>query len=112
VCLSSTTSSYLEDSVSNLETKNAYAGYGFPYNSSLAYVYLARQSRPSYITYVLSWQLISAPEMSHHQATNKDCVMEVLLIVERRSPLPIIYRAFHFTVSVSGVMLDQFQSSN
>jgi hypothetical protein len=41
------------------------------------YVYLALQSHPTiYITYVLSWQLVSALELSHHQATNKNYKME------------------------------------
>jgi hypothetical protein len=49
--------------------------------------FLALQSHPtSYITYILSWQLISAPELSHDQATNKNYKMEALYIIGSRSP--------------------------
>ena len=40
----------------------------------------------SYTTYVLSRQLVSAPELSHHQASNKNYKMEALMMAQ--SPLP------------------------
>ena len=36
---------------------------------------------------VLFWQLVSAPELSHHQTTNKNYKMEALYLTGRNLPL-------------------------
>jgi hypothetical protein len=36
--------------------------------------------------HALTWQLVAALEMSHHQATNKTTKWKALYVIERRSP--------------------------
>jgi hypothetical protein len=50
---------------------------GWCSNDSCMCVYLGRQSHATiYITYVLLWQLISAPELRHRHSTSKNYKME------------------------------------
>jgi hypothetical protein len=59
------------------------------------YVYSNIQSHTTgYIRYFSYWRLASAPKMSHHQATNRNCKLEISIYYRWRSPT--LHRWIHY----------------